>query len=93
MPEDNVATPQHDAVVSDGQIVLLNGDTESYTGEQGYAVHTITRDHQKGIVVQLNHPYIINCIKMLLWDRDNRSYSYFIQVSEDQRERERENHV
>jgi BTB/POZ domain-containing protein 9 len=83
IPEENVATPQHDAVVSDGQAVLLNGDTESYTGEQGYAVHTILKDQQKGIVVQLNQPYIINCIRMLLWDRDNRSYSYFIQISLD----------
>ena len=62
-------------------MVLLNGDTENYTGEQGYAVHTITKDNHKSIVVQLNYPYIINCIKMLLWDRDNRSYSYFVQVS------------
>lgn len=61
--------------------VLLNGDTENYSGEQGYTTHTITRDHSKGITVQLNHPYIINCIRMLLWDRDNRSYSYFVQVS------------
>ena len=82
VPEENVATPHRNAVVSDGQTVLLNGDTESYNGEQGYAVHTITRDHQKSIVIQLNQPYIINCIRMLLWDRDNRSYSYFVQVSQ-----------
>lgn len=79
VPEENVATPHREAIVSDGQSVLLNGDTESYNGEQGYAVHTITKD--KGIVIQLNQPYIINCIRMLLWDRDNRSYSYYIQVS------------
>ncbi len=67
-------------MVSDGQHVLLNGDTENYTGEQGYAVHTISKELNKGITVQLNQPYILNCIKMLLWDKDNRSYSYFIQV-------------
>lgn len=82
VPEENVATLQHDATVFDGQTVLLNGDTESYTGDHGYAVHTIsnTKSNVKGIVIQLNHPYIINCIRMLLWDRDNRSYSYYIQV-------------
>ena len=74
VPEENVATPQHDACTAEGQVkdVLLNGDTENYSGEQGYTMHTITRDHSKGITVQLNHPYIINCIRMLLWDRDNR---------------------
>ena len=69
-----MATPQHDACTAEGQVkeVLLNGDTENYSGEQGYTMHTITRDHSKGITVQLNHPYIINCVRMLLWDRDNR---------------------
>ena len=83
VPEENVATPQRDACTIEGQVkdVLLNGDTENYSGEQGYTTHTIARDHSKGIMVQLNHPYIVNCIRMLLWDRDNRSYSYFVQVS------------
>ena len=69
-----MATPQHDACTVEGQVkdVLLNGDTENYSGEQGYTTHTITRDHSKGITVQLNQPYIVNCIRMLLWDRDNR---------------------
>ena len=70
-----MATPQRDACTIEGQIrdVLLNGDTENYNGEQGYTTHTITRENNKGITVELNHPYIINCVRMLLWDRDNRS--------------------
>ena len=52
--------------------MLLNGDTENYTGENGYTTHSITRDHSKGITVQFGQPYIINCIRMLLWDKDNR---------------------
>lgn len=83
VPEENVATLQRDASVSDGQTVLLNGDTENYNGEQGYAYHTITKDNSRSIRVELNQPYIINCIRLLLWDRDNRSYSYFVQVSLD----------
>ncbi|XP_019853257.1 PREDICTED: BTB/POZ domain-containing protein 9-like isoform X2 [Amphimedon queenslandica] len=84
LPEENVATVQHDATVSDNQTILLSGDTESYTGDHGYAIHTITRNGpSKGIIVGLNQPYIINCIKMLLWDRDNRSYSYYIEISLD----------
>lgn len=51
---------------------LLNGDTENYNGENGYTTHTITRDRSKGITVQLNQPYIVNSVSMLLWDKDNR---------------------
>ena len=59
---------------------LLNGDTENYNGEQGYTTHTIMRDSSKGITIQLGQPFVLNCIRMLLWDRDNRSYSYYVEV-------------
>lgn len=74
VPEENVATPHRGASTIEGQPkeALLNGDTENYTGENGYTTHTITRDRSKGITVQLNQPYIINSISMLLWDKDNR---------------------
>ncbi len=76
VPEENVATPQYDAITVEGQVrgALLNGDTENYNGEQGYTTHTITQDQTRGITVQLSQPYIINCIRMLLWDRDNRCW-------------------
>ena len=82
VPEENIATSQHDAVTVEGQVkdALLNGDTENYNGEQGYTTHTISLDSSKGITVQLGQPYLLNCIRMLLWDRDNRSYSYYVQV-------------
>lgn len=82
VPEENVATPQHDAVTVEGQVkdALLNGDTENYNGEQGYTTHAIMRDSSKGITVRLGQPFLLNCIRMLLWDRDNRSYSYYVQV-------------
>ncbi|CAI8037460.1 BTB/POZ domain-containing protein 9, partial [Geodia barretti] len=85
IPEENIATSQHDAVTVEGQVkdALLNGDTENYNGEQGYTTHTISLDSSKGITVQLGQPYLLNCIRMLLWDRDNRSYSYYVQVSLD----------
>ena len=69
-----MATPQRDACTVEGQVkeALLNGDTENYNGENGYTTHTITRDRSKSIVVQLGRPYIVNCITMLLWDKDNR---------------------
>ena len=69
-----MATPHRDASTIEGQAkdALLNGDNENYNGENGYTTHTITRDRSKGITVELNQPYIINCISMLLWDKDNR---------------------
>lgn len=81
VPEENVATPQRDACTVEGQVkeALLNGDTENYNGENGYTTHTITRDQSKGIMVKLNQPYIINCISMLLWDKDNRYRLYVFQ--------------
>ena len=87
MLEENVATPQRGASTIEGQVkdVLLNSDSEMSSGEQNYTTHVITGDNSKGITVQLSQPYIINCIRMLLWDRDNRSYSYFIEVSLDKK--------
>ena len=35
------------------------------------------------IVVQLPQPYYIGSIRLLLWDCDDRSYSYYIDVSTD----------
>ena len=32
----------------------------------------------KGIIVKLGMPCILNRINMLLWDRDQRAYSYYI---------------
>lgn len=81
--EENVATLHRDASVLNGQSVLINGDNDNYTGDHGYASHTITKDNSHGITIKLSQPYIINCIRMLLWDRDNRSYSYLVQVSLD----------
>lgn len=35
------------------------------------------------IMVEFGRTFIINQIKFLLWDRDDRSYRYFVEVSED----------
>ena len=50
--------------------------------EKGYTRHAITtKDDSNGIVIQLSNIFIINCIKILLWDLDTRSYSYVIDVA------------
>lgn len=81
--DENVAHPSHGAQVLQGEMrtYLLNGDTHNYDMERGYTRHTIsdTEEHG-GILIKLGSQYIINHIKMLLWDLDLRSYSYYIEV-------------
>lgn len=55
----------------------------------GYTRHSITETNDTGIVVELGTISIINHVKMLLWDKDNRSYSYFIEVSVNQKQWDR----
>jgi len=80
--DENVADLSHDAQVLQGEMrsYLLNGDTHNYDMERGYTRHTISDTEEHGILIKLGSQYIINHIKMLLWDLDLRSYSYYIEV-------------
>lgn len=71
--EENVANPRLGAKVISGELTdaLLDGDTTNYTMERGYTRHAIDTG-DLGIIVRLGSPFIINHIKMLLWDRDLR---------------------
>uniref|UniRef100_A0A182LWK1 BTB/POZ domain-containing protein 9 n=1 Tax=Anopheles culicifacies TaxID=139723 RepID=A0A182LWK1_9DIPT len=91
-PEENVATPKFNSRTIHGEIrsALLDGDTVSYDMEKGYTRHSIGETGDgNGIIVELGKLFIINHIKVLLWDRDSRSYSYYIEVSVNQRNWER----
>ncbi|XP_065085350.1 BTB/POZ domain-containing protein 9 [Ochlerotatus camptorhynchus] len=91
-PEENVACNKFNSRTIQGELrsALLDGDTTSYDMEKGYTRHSIsdTGDTQ-GIIVELGKLFIINHIKVLLWDRDTRSYSYFVEVSVNQTNWER----
>lgn len=80
--DENVAHPTRGAQVLQGEMrsYLLNGDTLNYDMERGYTRHTITDAPEQGILIKLGTQCIINHVKMLLWDRDMRSYSYYIEV-------------
>lgn len=82
-PEENVATQQFGSETITGELktALLDGDTTSYDMEKGYTRHSITDNAEQSITVELGSISIINHIKLLLWDRDLRSYSYYIEVS------------
>lgn len=76
VPEENVATPKRGARVLTGDMrsSLLDGDTENYDMEHGYTRHTISdAADNPGILVRLATTTIINHLRLLLWDRDNRS--------------------
>lgn len=91
-PEENVACNKFNSRTIQGELraSLLDGDTISYDMEKGYTRHTISdTGESQGIIVELGKMFIINHIKILLWDRDNRSYSYYIEVSVNQSNWER----
>lgn len=71
--DENVASLKNGAKVITGETVgsLLDGDHFNYDMERGYTRHTID-EHEEGITVKLPAPYILNHIRMLLWDRDLR---------------------
>ncbi|XP_078464702.1 BTB/POZ domain-containing protein 9 isoform X2 [Lampetra fluviatilis] len=90
LAEENVATLRHGAVVTQGELkaALLDGDTTTYDLDRGFSRHPIEPDTSRGgaITVRLGTPAILNHIRMLLWDRDSRSYSYYIEVSMDEQD-------
>ncbi|XP_061901041.1 BTB/POZ domain-containing protein 9 [Entelurus aequoreus] len=86
IPEENIATMKHGAQVVKGELksALLDGDTQNYDLDHGFSRHPIEEDGRAGIQVKLGQPSIINHVRLLLWDRDSRSYSYYIEVSMDE---------
>ncbi|UJR22752.1 hypothetical protein I4U23_025784 [Adineta vaga] len=84
VPTENSATIEGSAVVSEGvsriRNALINGDYQSYDWDSGYTCHQIGSG---GIIIQLCQPYIVSSMRLLLWDCDNRSYSYYIETSYD----------
>ncbi|TRY98338.1 hypothetical protein DNTS_025960 [Danionella cerebrum] len=86
-PEENIATMKHGAAVVKGELksALLDGDTQNYDLDHGFSRHPIEEEGRAaGIQVRLGQPSIINHIRLLLWDKDSRSYSYYIEVSMDE---------
>lgn len=85
--EENVATPAKDAVVLTGEMKnnLLDGNTANYDMDRGFTRHSID-DSPQHILVKLGKPCIINHLRLVLWDKDPRSYSYYIDVSMDQKD-------
>ncbi|XP_073981114.1 BTB (POZ) domain containing 9 [Rhodnius prolixus] len=86
-PKHNVATTKESASVIEGvcrsRNALLDGNSKEYDWNKGYTCHQIGSGV---ILVQLGQPYMLDSMRLLLWDCDARSYSYYIEVSENRRD-------
>ena len=80
VPEENIATTRYNATVIRGEMkaALLDGDTTNYDLDRGFTRHLIDDNNGQGIVIRLEQPYIINTVKLLLWDKDTRYISGLI---------------
>lgn len=87
VPEENVASVEKEACVIEGvsrnRHTLINGNFTSYDWDSGYTCHQVGAG---SIVVQLPQPYMVDSMRMLLWDWDSRAYSYYIETSVDTKE-------
>lgn len=83
IPPTNVATVDMGAVVVAGlnPFELLNGNIETYDGNNGYSSNNIG----ESIDIQLGQPYHIRSIRLLLWDLDDRKYRFYIETSLDRK--------
>ena len=81
----NLAQECHGAEVLLGEFgeTLFNGEYSCYDLERGFTRHLIEEEDKPGIVIGLHKPSIINTIRLLLWDKDPRSYSYKVECSLD----------
>lgn len=62
-------------------VLHAGGSSASSNSGAGGSTNTATTtSSDRGIVVELGTISIINHIKLLLWDRDSRSYSYYVEV-------------
>ncbi|WKY10431.1 hypothetical protein Q1695_002638 [Nippostrongylus brasiliensis] len=85
IPTTNVATIDNNALVIEGvsrcRNALLNGQNSDYDWDNGYTCHQL---NSGAITIQLPQPYMISTMRLLLWDCDDRYYSYYVEVSVDQ---------
>ncbi|KAI6225487.1 BTB/POZ domain-containing protein 9 [Aphelenchoides fujianensis] len=83
-PVHNVATIEKNAAVVDGvsrsRNSLLNGSWDEYDWDHGYTCHQLG---SSSIIVRLPQPYLVSSMRLLLWDLDDRVYSFNIDVSPD----------
>lgn len=74
VPGENVAVQSKGAQVLQGEMRanLLDGNVSAYDMDRGFTRHPIDDNNGQGILVKLGMQCIINHMRMMLWDKDQR---------------------
>uniref|UniRef100_A0A0K0EQX4 BTB domain-containing protein n=1 Tax=Strongyloides stercoralis TaxID=6248 RepID=A0A0K0EQX4_STRER len=82
IPKKSIATTKENALVLEGvsrtRDALLNGNYDDYDWDNGYTCHQLGSG---SITIAFPQPYLVSTMRLLLWDRDDRYYSYYIESS------------
>ena len=81
----NYALAIHGATATGGDRpqLLIDGNSTTYDGSEGYSQTDWTVKPTPSMVVTFKEASTINTIRLLLWDQDNRYYRYKLEVSPD----------
>ena len=63
--------------------LLIDGNSTTYDGGEGYAESDWTAKPPVPMVIGLREPQIVNTARFLLWDGDPRFYRYKLEISAD----------
>lgn len=78
-PTHNVATVEMGASTVHAE--LINGNKTNYGGMHGFAAHDIPNG--EFLLLRLGQPFMIDSLRLLLWDHNTRYYHYYIDCSLD----------
>jgi hypothetical protein len=64
-------------------VVGGNGSGGGFGSERTYTRHSINPRDTSGITIELGRLFILNNVRLSLLDRDQRAYSYYVEISVD----------
>jgi BTB/POZ domain-containing protein 9 len=88
LPGINVASLEYKPKLLTGvsaNFANLFGVPQNLNGSVGFVFHDINDTGHQGITIELDSIYDINHLRFRLWDLDLRDYSYYVEVSADQK--------
>ena len=95
IPETNIATTKFETKVIHGELKILNNGTNIDKSQLNFKYEDDQLEHREIVsnlikpneetclLIQFKYPYKINLIKMNLNSKDERSFSYYIEISLD----------
>ena len=81
----NHALASHGATVVGGSRPeeLIDGNDSAYSGGTGFATSVWSTTPPQSFVITLKEAYTVDCVRFLLWDRDDRFYRYRLEICAD----------